>query len=101
VSAVLEKNNIAVRGQAEEEVHYEFHCPGCKGRHSFRVQGPEPRWHFDGNRDKPTFVPSLAVSHGDQPGHRRCHLFVRAGQIQYLSDCTHELAGQTVPMVLL
>ena len=27
-----------------------------------------------------------------------CHSFVRAGQIEFLGDCTHEFAGQTVPM---
>lgn len=28
----------------------------------------------------------------------RCHLFIRAGQIEFLGDCTHEFAGKTVPM---
>jgi hypothetical protein len=28
----------------------------------------------------------------------RCHIFVRDGKIQFLNDCTHELAGKTVPM---
>jgi hypothetical protein len=28
----------------------------------------------------------------------RCHSFVRAGMIEFLSDCTHELAGKTVPI---
>ena len=27
-----------------------------------------------------------------------CHSFVKDGQIQFLSDCSHELAGQTVPL---
>lgn len=27
-----------------------------------------------------------------------CHSFITDGQIQYLSDCTHSLAGKTVPM---
>lgn len=27
-----------------------------------------------------------------------CHSFVRDGLIQYLPDCTHHLAGQTVPL---
>lgn len=27
-----------------------------------------------------------------------CHSFIRDGQIQFLSDCTHALAGQTVPL---
>jgi len=32
-----------------------------------------------------------------QPEHI-CHSFVTAGQIRFLSDCTHDLADQTVPM---
>jgi hypothetical protein len=28
----------------------------------------------------------------------RCHTFVKNGQIEFLSDCTHELAGKTVNM---
>ncbi|MCZ4340562.1 hypothetical protein O4H52_03015 [Sphingomonadaceae bacterium G21617-S1] len=38
----------------------------------------------------------------DEDGHRAppavCHSFVRNGQIEFLSDCTHALAGQTVPL---
>lgn len=33
-----------------------------------------------------------------QPKHV-CHSFVTDGKIQFLSDCTHDLAGQTVDMV--
>jgi hypothetical protein len=29
---------------------------------------------------------------------RICHCFIRDGQIQFLLDCTHALAGQTVPL---
>lgn len=28
-----------------------------------------------------------------------CHSFVRDGQIEFLADCTHGLAGQTVPLL--
>lgn len=28
-----------------------------------------------------------------------CHSFIRSGQWQFLADCAHKLAGQTVPMV--
>jgi hypothetical protein len=28
----------------------------------------------------------------------RCHSFVVEGQMQFLSDCTHEMAGQIVPI---
>lgn len=40
---------------------------------------------YDGtDADKPDGLPS------------RCHSFVRAGMIEFLSDCTHALRGQTV-----
>jgi hypothetical protein len=36
-------------------------------------------------------------SHVDPPEKDEiCHSFVTAGHIQFLSDCTHEMAGQTV-----
>jgi len=28
----------------------------------------------------------------------RCHSFVKDGHIEFLSDCTHDKAGQTVPL---
>lgn len=92
-----------------------FWCPGCDGAHAVTIgQGPGPRWDFNGDYGKPTFTPSILVQ-GTQPitddKHARimrgehveprpfvCHSFVRDGQIQFLSDCTHELAGQTVPL---
>jgi hypothetical protein len=39
----------------------------------------------------------IRTDHAD--GARRCHLFIRDGALQFLSDCTHKLAGQTVDMV--
>ena len=99
-----------------------FHCPGCKCNHSF-----DSRWTFDGNFESPTFSPSLRVgpywtepdgwnydtAPRDSSGELllaedgvhvfgaiqvQCHLFVRAGMIEFLADCTHEFAGKTVPM---
>lgn len=67
-----------------------FYCPGCKQAHAI-----DTRWQFDGDWDKPTFSPSLLTQ---SPQIGRCHLFIRTGLIEYLSDCTHELAGTTVPM---
>jgi hypothetical protein len=64
-----------------------FICPGCKHpMHGFRITGPEPKWSWNGNFDNPTVE-------------TRCHLFIRNGKIQFLGDCTHELAGKTVDMV--
>lgn len=78
-----------------------------------------PAWTFNGDYDRPIFSPSVLVRTGHfVPGHENglcwctyakehpddgfkcsiCHSFVRYGQIQFLNDCTHALAGQTVPL---
>lgn len=86
-----------------------FRCPGCCQLHQVSVgDGPGPRWGFNGNYDRPTFSPSILVTyngpdagmdHGDYTAPPAvCHSFVTDGQIQFLTDCTHELAGQTVPL---
>jgi hypothetical protein len=89
----------------QSEVSYAFDCPGCGIGHSFRVQGPpdKPRWDFNGDVDNPTFSPSLLVRWpklGEDGRSRevRCHSFVRNGRIEFLSNCDHELAGQTVEL---
>lgn len=77
-------------------------CPGCEEAHRIQVVGtdgsmPEgPCWEWDGNELSPTFNPSLLCT-----GAKRCHSFIRSGQWQFLEDCDHALAGQTVAMVPL
>ena len=80
-----------------------FKCPGCT-EHIIPVARPTeglgatgPTWGWNGDKDSPTLTPSILTRHGDG-GAEICHSFVLAGQIQFLSDCTHELAGQTVPL---
>lgn len=86
-----------------------FRCPGCDDFHAVAVgNGPGPRWGWNGDSERPTFSPSVLVTYPANPNagedfkewrtERRCHSFVRDGQIQFLSDCTHPLAGQTVPL---
>lgn len=73
---------------------YIFYCPGCKEDHLFTVNSSNPQhnWTFNGSEDSPTFSPSLLYPSKEI----RCHLFLRDGKIQYLSDCGHELAGKTI-----
>lgn len=87
-------------------VRHEVWCPGCNDRHAWQTaSGPNPQgvtWDFDGDTERPTVSPSLLVDYGPlgyagQP--RRCHSFIQNGQWRFLSDCTHHLAGQTVPMM--
>ena len=72
------------------EERYAFYCPGCKHYHVYTV----PRWSFNGDLEKPTFRPSLLNTKVGVI----CHLYMTDGQIDFLSDCSHELAGITVDM---
>lgn len=75
---------------------YVVHCPGCGQRHQIRTRGPEPRWGFNGDMEKPSFTPSLLVN-GSEPD-RRCHSYITNGQWIFLRDCYHELDGKTVDL---
>lgn len=73
-----------------------FWCPGCRGSHAVRTSGgPGPNWDWDGNVDLPTISPSVLTRMPRPDGDRVCHSFVRAGCIQFLDDCTHDMKGQT------
>lgn len=75
-----------------------FWCEGCNGYHGVWTEHPNPhtgaKWSFNGDLVKPTFNPSIVVS-GEGT---MCHSFVRDGKIEYLGDCTHELAGKTIEL---
>lgn len=74
-----------------------FWCPGCDEPHNVRVGG-DGAWGYNGNDQSPTLTPSVLVTGGRSREFMRCHSFVKDGQIQFLSDCSHALAGQTVPI---
>jgi len=67
-----------------------FHCPGCEDVH----QVTAGVWTFNDSLDAPTFTPSYLAR---RPG-LRCHSFITDGSIRFLADCSHALAGQTVPL---
>lgn len=93
-----------------------FWCPGCEypgedgqpqgGAHMLPVNSTTktPQWDFDGNLDAPTLSPSILTrmnhrrERGEDVGEFVCHSFMRAGQMEFLGDCTHQYAGQTVPL---
>lgn len=76
---------------------YLFHCPGCENSHPFEVAAPnDAGWKWNGSFGKPTFTPSL-LCNGHHPA-SRCHSYVTDGRIQFLKDCWHPLAGQTVDL---
>lgn len=80
---------------ADLGVHWWFWCPGCDDLHAYtEVSG---YWTRSGSDAAPSFSPSLLVTYGDAD-QRRCHLYLTNGQLRFLSDCTHDLAGKTVPL---
>lgn len=84
---------VNAKGEDEGQIHHWFWCPGCDELHAYTT----PRWARTGTDDAPTFTPSLLVTYGkDNP--KRCHLFLRGGVLDFLSDCTHALAGQKAPL---
>jgi hypothetical protein len=98
---------MAEKGKLATDGTFIFHCPGCDEAHGVRVCGSQPPiWGWNGSMDRPTFTPSIRVTYPANPKaseefkewrtERFCHSFVRDGRIQFLSDCTHKLAGQTV-----
>ena len=77
-----------------------FQCPGCGCAHYVQTNRAfSPCWHFNGDVDRPTVSPSIKVVAPvfGQPD-RVCHSYIKDGMIQFLGDCTHELAGQTVEL---
>jgi hypothetical protein len=83
-----------------------FFCPACNSPHTISTSAGG--WTWNGSAERPTFSPSVLVTHDAKPDAseefkewrtaRACHSFVTDGQIQFLGDCTHALAGQTVPL---
>ncbi len=98
-----------------------FYCPACKRPHMVSLD----MWTWDGNIETPAFSPSVLVTSGHFDSNfkqgdpcwctyneehkepddslnkftcNRCHSFIIEGKIQYLPDCTHEYAGQTIEL---
>lgn len=103
-----------------------YWCQGCKSYHAITTKGGGA-WGWNGDVDRPVFSPSVLVTgrdftpagkaafekwHADgcpkpapafESADSRCHTFVgcngaQPGEVIFLSDCTHELAGTVQPL---
>lgn len=103
----------SVRVSRAEGNRISFWCPGCDHAHTVGT-GPDG-WQWNGSEERPTITPSILVNmvqwekgsiwhrllHEVPPGAELvCHSFVTDGRIQFLGDCTHTLAGQTIDLPL-
>lgn len=78
-----------------------FCCPGCAeimsndGLHMLPVNNniKSPSWKWNGSVDLPTLEPSILTRYNED---KICHCFLRDGVFEFLSDCTHSLAGQKI-----
>lgn len=92
----IERNGI--------KVGYIFNCPACGFGHKFCTVDAHdegwPIWELTGTADSPTVRASLLVwwEEGEEHKPMRCHSYITDGNIQFLNDCTHALAGQTVEL---
>lgn len=93
-----------------------FWCPGCDAEHTVHHgMGGGPRWTWNGDAYLPTLSPSVLVqgvaglTEDQHEAYLRgeglpeakpfvCHSFVTGGEIHFLLDSTHALAGKTVPL---
>lgn len=94
-------NDGEVMALTEDKVSVAWWCDGCKMIHTVPVVGDQG-WSFNGSLVRPTLSPSVLCTWDYPPTSvvpsRRCHIFIRDGVVEFLSDCTHDLAGKTVPL---
>ncbi|RYE27484.1 MAG: hypothetical protein EOP45_01050 [Sphingobacteriaceae bacterium] len=80
-----------------------FYCPGCQANHIIDTSLLKGKSHhvLTGTYDKPTIRASVLSNSMGELDKPRCHSFVTDGKIKFLEDCTHSLAGKTVPLMPL
>lgn len=96
----------------EEATHVRLNMPGPIPMRIIPVQIKGTRegsgnWSWNGDTDSPTLRPSILTRgqwgeqlEGDPPlRDTLCHSWVNDGKVQFLDDCTHELAGQTLDLL--
>lgn len=70
-----------------------FWCGGCQDFHNVKTgEGEGPRWAFNGDTEAPTFTPGIRFAKDGVV----CSAVITAGNAEYLAECTHAAAGQTV-----
>ncbi len=90
----------------EEATHLTIKIPGPVGVITLPVmiggtRAGTPNWTWNGSIESPTLKPSI-LSRGlggpnwDEPF--VSHIWLNDGQCQFLSDCTHDLAGKVLPL---
>ena len=89
-----------------EATHVTLHFPGPSGHLTLPVilrgsRKEAQAWTWNGSVVAPTLKPSVKTEGTAEETGKPfvCHTWVTDGQAQFLNDTTHELRGQTLPML--
>ncbi len=74
--------------------YYQHWCDGCNELHLIPNFNEKIRWTFNDDFDRPTLTPSVRHTWEN----KCCHYYITNGQINYCGDCTHTLAGKSMPL---
>lgn len=86
--------------EAADATHVQLEVPGPFQTRLLPVRCPsKPNWNWNGDTERPTLTPSILTTLPLPNKTIVCHSYVTDGKIQFLGDCTHEFAGQTVDLL--
>jgi len=122
MSALSSKLRNSLEGDVKRLAYW---CQGCNKMHGVIVEGGKPgqAWGWNGDVDKPVFTPSVlyqrnmwtppvtpenieqwrAAPWEQVQVQHVCHTFIgcngaQPGEVIFLGDCTHALAGTVQPL---
>lgn len=81
--------------EASQATHIRLCLPGPMPNRILPIRKHDsvrPSWEWNGSTESPTVRPSVLTTDGTHT----CHSWITDGQVAFLGDCTHELAGHTV-----
>ena len=94
--------------EPHEATHLRLHLPGPLPNRILPVmiggrRAGTPNWTWNGSVDAPTVRPSVLTKGGTEVNGKYvehvCHSWINDGKVQFLTDCTHEFAGQTIDLL--
>lgn len=85
--------------EGKQKLSIWFFCPSCE-----KLHGLDEGWGFNGDWHNATFTPSYLTWNDPNPAAKpgrfrdgwRCHSYIKNGHIEFLSDCTHAHANETM-----
>lgn len=89
--------------EPSEATHIRLHLPGPLPNRILPVSSGG--WTWNGSTEAPTVRPSVLTRGGGRVWRQGkhveqvCHSWITDGKVQFLDDCTHEFAGQTLDLL--